>query len=87
MLAGFEQNYDSEQAPDPQMVADAVLQLLQTAPTERPFRTTVDGLGMDGAIQEINAATENAMQGIYSAFEMDGLFQLRQAELKSVVNG
>ncbi len=80
MLAGFEQNYDSDQAPDPQMVADALLNLLQTAPAERPFRTTVDGLGMDAAIQGINSATESAMQGIYSAFQMDGLFELRQTQ-------
>ena len=79
MLAGFEQNYDLDQAPDPQMVADAVLNLLNTGPAQRPFRTTVDGLGMDGAIQGINTATENAMQGIYTAFQMDGLFKLNQA--------
>lgn len=39
---------------------------------------TVDGTGLNPAIEEINKATEDAMQGIYSAYGMENLFQLQQ---------
>ncbi|WDE02563.1 SDR family oxidoreductase [Thalassomonas actiniarum] len=79
MWAGTEQSHDLEDAPDPQMVADAVLKLLETAPENRPFRTTVDGTGLNPAIEAVNQATENAMQEIYSTYSMDNLFQLKQS--------
>lgn len=78
MWAGTEQSHDSEDAPNPQMVADAVLQLLKTEPENRPFRTVVDGTGLNPAIEEINRATEQSMQDIYSTYGMDNLFQLNK---------
>ncbi len=76
-LAGFEQNLAGENAPNPQMVADAIAQLLDKPRGERPFRTVVDGLGMGPQIENINAATESAMRGVYGHIGMDGLLQLR----------
>ncbi|WP_370280689.1 SDR family oxidoreductase [Pontibacterium sp.] len=78
MWAGTEQSHDSEDAPNPQMVADAVLQLLRTEAENRPFRTVVDGTGLNPAIEGINRATEQAMQDIYSTYGMDNLFQLNK---------
>ena len=75
-MAGFEENFDNENAPDPQMVADAVLNLLKTPRGERPFRTVVDGMGMGPHIAKINETTEAATQGIYSAFGMESLLKL-----------
>lgn len=76
-MANFEKNYESENAPDPQMVADAILNLLQTPFGSRPFRTVVDGMGMGAPIENINAASQQAMQGIYGAFGMDNLLQVK----------
>ena len=76
MWANTEKGHDSEDAPDPQMVADAVLSLLETLPKERPFRTTVDGTGLNSIIESVNEAREKAMKDIYSMYEMDNLLKL-----------
>lgn len=78
MWAGTEQGHDAEDAPSPNLVAEAVLNLLETAPENRPFRTTVDGTGLNPVIEEINQATEAAMQGIYRNYEMASLFDLKR---------
>jgi hypothetical protein len=76
MLASFEQSYAADDAPDPQWIADSVLDLIDTPDGERPFRTVRDGMGMAAPIESINAASEQAMQGIYTAFQMDGMLKL-----------
>lgn len=78
MWAGTEEGHDAADAPDPQMVADAVLALLQAAPADRPFRTTVDGTGLNPVIAEINTAREAAMKKIYASYGMDSLLTLNQ---------
>ncbi|NRF62249.1 SDR family oxidoreductase [Vibrio coralliilyticus] len=75
MWAGTEQSHDAEDAPNPQMVADAILKLIGTKPEERTFRTVVDGTGLNPVIGEINASTEKAMQTIYTAYGMENLLQ------------
>ena len=79
-VTGFEQNLAGDEAPDPQMVADAVARLVDTPAGERPFRTTVDGLGMNTFIDPLNEAGERTMQGIYGAFEMGDMLKLRTPE-------
>ncbi|MEM8885659.1 MAG: SDR family oxidoreductase [Planctomycetota bacterium] len=66
----------AEKAPDPQGVADAVAKLVATPRGERPFRTVVDEMGMGPAIEGVNAASEQAMQGIYGALEMSGMLKV-----------
>ncbi|WP_212748536.1 hypothetical protein [Pseudoalteromonas rubra] len=78
MWAGTEQGHDAENAPSPQMVADAVLQLLQTQVSARPFRTTVDGTGLNPVIEAVNEAREKAMQHIYGAYGMDAMLEVKQ---------
>ncbi|TQF66644.1 SDR family oxidoreductase [Pseudoalteromonas luteoviolacea] len=78
MWAGTEQEHDADDAPSPQMVADAVLNLLQTTPNERPFRTTVDGTGLNPIIESVNQATEEAMQHIYGLYGMKEMLELKQ---------
>ena len=79
MLAGFEQNYAKDDAPDPQWIADSVLDLIEKPAGERPFRTVRDGMGMGAPIEKINEASEEAMSGIYTAFQMDGMLRLNTA--------
>ena len=62
---------------DPQLVADAVLSLVETPAGERPFRTTVDKMGMGDQIDPYNDKLEEVTRGIYSAFGMDGMLNLR----------
>ncbi|MDK1288863.1 SDR family oxidoreductase [Pseudoalteromonas umbrosa] len=78
MWAGTEAGHDADTAPNPQMVADAVLELLKTPAAERPFRTTVDGSGLNPVIEATNQAREAAMQHIYKLYDMDHLLTLKQ---------
>ena len=43
---------------------------------QRPFRTTVDGTGLNDIIGNVNEARENAMQEIYSLYGMSNLLEL-----------
>ncbi len=76
-VEGFETNLVGDDAPDPQMVADAVARLVDTPAGSRAFRTTVDGLGMNTFIDSLNEAGEQTMQGIYNAFEMGPMLELK----------
>ena len=76
MLAGFDQNSAKDDAPDPQWIADSVLDLIEKPAGERPFRTVRDGMGLGAPIEKINEASEEAMSGIYTAFQMDGMLRL-----------
>ena len=79
-VQGFEQNLVGDEAPDPQMVADALAALVDTPVGERAFRTTVDGLGMKPFIDSLNEAGERTMQGIYGAFDMSAMLQVQTPE-------
>lgn len=74
---GFADNLAGEAAPNPQMVADAVAELVNTPAGERPFRTVVDGLGMGDAIVPYNEAHAQLTGGLYASMGMDGMLQLR----------
>ena len=77
MMAGFDKNYASDTAPNPQMVPDAIARLLELPRGQRPIRTVVDGMGMGDAIQAINDVAEQSTRGIYTSFGMENLFQLK----------
>lgn len=79
MWNNTEKGHDSEDAPNPQMVADAVLNLLELPAQDRPFRTTVDGTGLNDVIGSVNQAREQAMQNIYSSYEMANLLELKSS--------
>jgi len=79
MVGGFEQSYASKEAPDPQWIADSVIDLVEMPAGERPFRTVRDGINMAEPIEKINRVSEEAMTGIYTAFQMDGMLRLNTA--------
>ncbi len=61
---------------NPQLVADTVLSVISAAPGTRPFRTTVDKVGMGDAVDPYNEALDQVTTGLYSAFGMDGMLKL-----------
>lgn len=77
MMAEFGKNFEGPDAPDPQMVADAIVGVVNAPRGKRPFRTVVDGLGMAEPIEQLNEASERTTRGIYSAFGMDGMLDVR----------
>jgi len=78
MISNFEKNYESDNAPDPQMVADAILKVIDLPRGERPFRTVVDGLGMGSHIERINETSDEVVEGIYGAFGMAGMLRIKE---------
>lgn len=77
-LKGFMQALAANQAQNPQLVADALSELIDMAPGERPFRTIVDKMGMGDALQPYNDMLDSIMRGTYGAFHIDHLLKLKQ---------
>ena len=75
--AGFAETFANNPDQKPQDVADAVLKLLQTEPAQRPLRTVVDKLGMGAAVEPYNEAHTGVTQGIYGAFGLAHLLELK----------
>ncbi|KAA3634980.1 MAG: SDR family NAD(P)-dependent oxidoreductase [Calditrichaeota bacterium] len=77
-IAAFEKNYAGENAPNPQMVADAIFSVIEEQPGKRPFRTVVDGLGMGDPIKQYNEAADKMTNGIYNAFGMADMLKIQK---------
>lgn len=65
---------------DPQQVADAILNLVETPAGERPVRTVVDNMGMGTHIKPYNEGLEQIHQGVFGAFGMEGMLKLNVKE-------
>jgi NAD(P)-dependent dehydrogenase (short-subunit alcohol dehydrogenase family) len=76
-LKNFEKNFEGPNAPNPQWVADAVSNLIKTPRGKRPFRTTVDRLGMGAAVEPYNKAADDLQKGMYAAFGMAEVLNLK----------
>jgi NAD(P)-dependent dehydrogenase (short-subunit alcohol dehydrogenase family) len=70
-MEGFGEHFEGPNAPDPQMVADAIVRLVEAPAGKRPFRTVVDGLGMGVPIEKYNEAAQKTTRRIYTAFGME----------------
>ncbi len=77
-MEAFAKNFEGENAPNPQMVADAILNVINTQQGERQFRTVVDGLGMGEPIEQYNQAANQVTTGIYSAFGIENMLKLKK---------
>lgn len=76
-LHGFEQALGSHPEQNPQNVADAVVKVIESPAGQRPFRTVVDKMGMGNAIEPYNEHLEELTSGIYSAFGIGHMRQLK----------
>jgi len=76
-LANFEQALDANRQQNPQLVADAIAGLIDTPAGRRPFRTVVDRLGMGSPIEGYNEHLAEVTAGIYTAFGMADMLQLK----------
>ncbi|WP_109829464.1 SDR family oxidoreductase [Reichenbachiella versicolor] len=61
---------------NPQNVADAIVNLINTPVGSRPMRTTVDKMGMGDAIDSYNNQYAQMTEGIYTAFGMEGMLKV-----------
>lgn len=77
MKANFEKALEANPAQNPQDVADAVADLIDTPAGQRKFRTVVDKMGMGDHIEGCNDQLEQVTAGIYGAFGIDGMLKLK----------
>jgi NAD(P)-dependent dehydrogenase (short-subunit alcohol dehydrogenase family) len=68
MIAGFAQMLASDEAPDPQLVVDAYLDLADAPPGKRPTRTVV---GITWGVDEINAFTQPRQDALLKEMQLD----------------
>lgn len=72
MIANFEKLTESDDARDPQEVADAISQLIGIPTGERPLRTVV---GIDFGVTGLNEAAARFQRGLLEALEMQHMEQ------------
>ena len=58
-------------------MAEAVASLVRAPRGKRPFRTTVDRLGMGAAVDVCNQTAEEQMKKVYTAFKMADALTLK----------
>lgn len=76
MLAGFEQAMEANPEQRPEKVSDVILDLLSKPRGEKPFRTTVDYMGMGTHVSSYNDHLHQMTLGIYTAFGTQGMLEL-----------
>lgn len=76
-LENFERKLAAAPAQDPQGVADAIAGLIALPAGQRPFRTTVDTLGMGAAVEGYNRAAAELTQGLYRSFGIEAMLSVQ----------
>ena len=73
----FEGALASNPAQNPQDVADAVANLINTPAGSRPVRTVVDKMGMGDHLVPYNDQLDQITHGVYSAFGIEGMLKVK----------
>ncbi|MEM9231278.1 MAG: SDR family oxidoreductase [Pseudomonadota bacterium] len=79
MLQGMRESLANIPEQVPQIVADAVLEVIQTAPGQRKFRNEVDKSGMAEPVIPMNVQAEKATEALFTAYGMEGMMKLNTA--------
>ena len=77
LFENFEKALVGNPEQDPQNVADAVANLIETPAGQRSFRTVVDKMGMGDHIESYNEQLEQITSEIYNAFGMGDMLKLK----------
>ncbi len=77
LFDNFEGALASNPAQDPQLVADAIVSVIETPAGQRPMRTVVDKMGMGTHIEPYNAQLDAIHQGVFNAFGMGDMLTLK----------
>ena len=78
-LEGFEGFLAANPEQKPQLVADAVLSVIATAPGARPFRTEVDRIGMAEPLKAYNEHLAQVTTGLFTNLGMQDMLELKTA--------
>ena len=79
-MENFEGALASNPAQNPQDVADAIAQVINTPAGERPFRTVVDKMGMGDHIKPYNESLSQITSGVYNAFGIGEMLELKTTQ-------
>lgn len=79
LWSGMMEQLTGGEAPDPQVVADAIVRLIETPVGERPLRTVVDPMTGGDAPKTINQTTDEVQRQLLEAFGMGGLRSAKAA--------
>lgn len=83
----FRDVFAANPTQDPQLVADAVLRLVETPHGERPFRTIVDHMGLGDQVAPYNDHLEKMMDEVYTTFGIPELLHTKtQTEIGLAAN-
>ncbi|MEM9428312.1 MAG: SDR family oxidoreductase [Pseudomonadota bacterium] len=82
-LEGFEGFLAANPEQNPQLVADAVLDVVGTAPGARPFRTEVDRIGMAEPLKAYNDHLAQVTSGLFTNLGMADMLKLKVSETAS----
>lgn len=73
---GFQQALATNEEQKPQRVADAIVALIETEHGKRPFRTTVDYMGMGRAVNGLNEVSNEITNGLYKNFHLESMLKV-----------
>ncbi len=78
-LKGFEGFLAANPQQDPQLVADAVVEVIGRSPGTRPFRTEVDRIGMAEPLKAYNDHLAQVTEGLFTNLGMEDMLKLKTA--------
>lgn len=76
-LAGFEAFLAENPQQAPQIVSDAIVDVIGAPHGSRPFRTEVDRIGMGEPLKEYNDHLAQVTQGLFANLGIEGLLKVR----------
>lgn len=82
-LAGFEAFLAENPQQAPQIVADAVVAIVDAPHGSRPFRTEVDRIGMGDPLKGYNDHLEQLTRGIYGSLGIEGMLTLKPGDAEA----
>lgn len=82
-LAGFEAFLAQNPQQAPQIVADAVVAVVDTPHGSRPFRTEVDRIGMGEPLKRYNDHLAQLTQGLFSNLGIGSMLTLNSSDAKA----
>ncbi len=82
-LAGFAEFLKANPQQNPQLVADATLKVVETAPGFRPFRTEVDTIGMADLVKPMNDQLSQGIETLFTNMGIDGMLKLNTEAAKA----
>lgn len=82
-LKAFEQVLANNPEQNPRKVAEAIVDVISAPRGQRPFRTTVDFMGMGQGVEALNKVHSDVTLGTYKAFGTEALLRLPASAIES----